>query len=101
MPTDSDLPPSLVLPVALGAEENMPPLELAQTVAAYLPESVVAGLLANPAITAEPHLFDAIVMQADITGFTPLCETLASQGREGTEKVTGLINDFFNKALVF
>ena len=91
MTADSDPQP----PLTRAAEENLPSLELAQTIAAYLPESVVAGLLANPEFPAEPSLFAAIVMQADITGFTPLCETLASQGREGTEQVTGLINDFF------
>ncbi|MBA3531467.1 MAG: adenylate/guanylate cyclase domain-containing protein, partial [Ardenticatenales bacterium] len=81
-------------------------LGLAQAVAAYLPEIVVADLVANslqaqgsPSLLVEPRCFDAVTMMVDITGFTPLCEALAKKGREGAEQVTELINSFFAQAL--
>jgi class 3 adenylate cyclase/tetratricopeptide (TPR) repeat protein len=78
---------------------------LAQALAAYLPELMVADLLQairqpdNIPLFTQPARFEAITMMVDITGFTPLCEALARKGREGAEHVTDLINDFFSQAL--
>lgn len=64
---------------------------------AYVPRCVVEDLLAHP--TDNPvgreQRFMAVVMFADISGFTALSEALGQAGRTGTEELTMLLNDYF------
>lgn len=41
--------------------------------------------------------FYATVLFADISGFTPLTERMAAKGREGVEKLTYYLNQFFGE----
>jgi class 3 adenylate cyclase/tetratricopeptide (TPR) repeat protein len=43
--------------------------------------------------------FPAAVLFADISGFTPLTESLAQKGTEGPEELTRLLNNFFQRII--
>src|SRR5688572_26872646 len=67
----------------------------------FLPYQIAQDLLRSPADRAQPqarHL-DAVVLFADVSGFTPMSEALARRGQAGTEELTALINDYF-KAMI-
>ncbi len=42
---------------------------------------------------------DCAVLFADISGFTPLAETLASRGHEGTEALSHILNTYFTRLI--
>jgi class 3 adenylate cyclase len=65
----------------------------------YIPNIVRQRLVKNPGVPSEPHLerFQAAVLFADISGFTALTEQIATQGPEGVETVTQILNDYFAK----
>ena len=71
--------------------------ELAATWRSYLPEHAL-GLLAasesvgNPPVTRRT---DAIVLYADVVGFTAMTESFAGSGSYGTEQLTAVINHWF------
>ena len=53
------------------------------------------GSLTAPLVQVLP----GTLLMADISGFTALSEQLASQGKEGAERLTGIINRFFARVL--
>lgn len=67
--------------------------------ASYIPKLVQRRLVSNPQSIKVPEMekFSACVMFADISGFTPLTEKFASEGSEGVEKLTAVLNDYFDK----
>src|SRR5690349_22122249 len=69
---------------------------LAATWRSYLPDHVVRMLPASGAI--EPPLAqrtDAVVLFADVVGFTAMAEALSGLGSYGTEQLTRVINRWF------
>ena len=64
---------------------------------AYLPHHLAHALAANPA--ADPRVLGervlAVTLFADISGFTPLSEALARNGRRGAEELTTIVNAYF------
>ncbi len=62
-----------------------------------LPHYLAADLLQHPHYdpVAQPQRFEVIVLFADISGFTPMSESLARTGKKGTEELTTLLNQYF------
>ena len=67
---------------------------------AYLPSTLLAAVeqhgKEHPTFI-EPT--DGTMVFADVSGFTPLSEGLAATGREGSERLTAILNDFFGRML--
>lgn len=63
----------------------------------YLPHHLAQDLLCQPSLNPVGHdqRFDVIALFADISGFTPMSEALARQGKNGTEELTDLVNRYF------
>jgi class 3 adenylate cyclase len=62
---------------------------------AFLPKScrpLVAGLRSPP---TGFRRVEGAVLFCDVAGFTPLTEALMVMGREGSEELTRLLNDYF------
>jgi len=78
----------------------MPASPLA-SLASYVPGLIARGLAADPTPLTEPaaERFQAAVLFADISGFTPLAERLAQQGPAGTEALMRLLNDYFGQLI--
>ena len=67
---------------------------------AYLPASLLRSLAARPSATLPwCHEVDGTMVMADLSGFTALSERLAKLGDEGAERLTSVINSFFEKML--
>ena len=64
---------------------------------AYVPYHIIGDLVhtAEGSPAAQRGLLDAVVLFADISGFTPMSEALGRQGNLGTEELTGLVNSYF------
>ncbi len=65
--------------------------------APYLPPPLLRQVLANPVVPTQPaatHQFAAVLF-VDVSGFTPLTESLAQHGTDGAEELTGLLNRYF------
>jgi predicted ATPase/class 3 adenylate cyclase len=80
-----------------------PMSDLLRTLAAYVPPNIIRDTLteANPAppTTAWSDRFEAAVLFADVSGFTPLTEALARKGAEGPEELTRLLNTYFSRMI--
>lgn len=62
----------------------------------YLPHHIAAELIRAPAADPRRHArLDAVVLFADVSGFTPISEALGRHGQAGTEELTRLLNDYF------
>jgi predicted ATPase/class 3 adenylate cyclase len=63
-----------------------------------VPEYVVQALLHHPGSTpiATPEPAEAVVLFADVVGFTPMSEALARAGSYGTEELTRILNGWFD-----
>ena len=71
-------------------------LELAQSIAAYVPANIVRRALAHDA--PRPGEFipvQAAVLFADVAGFTPMSERLALLGPLGAEELARILNETF------
>jgi class 3 adenylate cyclase len=75
--------------------------KLARSFASYLPPAVVRRILIDPQSSNEPHIdrFGAVVLFADVTGFTELNEQLTMTGPHAAEELTQLLNDYFSKMI--
>ena len=75
--------------------------EKLSTLASYIPAVVVRHCADAPEALSEPVLTeaDAGSLFLDISGFTPLAESLAALGGEGSEKLTSLLNAYFGKLI--
>ncbi|WP_166828507.1 adenylate/guanylate cyclase domain-containing protein [Thalassoroseus pseudoceratinae] len=69
--------------------------------ASYVPRHLVERFQADPAPPHEPREENrtAVLLFADIAGFTRLTETLAQEDSDGTEKLTGILNRFFGQLI--
>lgn len=67
----------------------------------YVPNIVKYKLVNNPDVSNQLSLerFKAAVLFADISGFTALTERIATQGPEGVETITLILNDYFTRML--
>jgi len=70
---------------------------LLPSIAPYVPATLIHAVAADPAFTDAPVAtdFQAAVLFADVSGFTPLTEALAQKGAEGPEEMRTLINRYF------
>ncbi|GAB4581020.1 MAG: adenylate/guanylate cyclase domain-containing protein [Anaerolineales bacterium] len=63
----------------------------------YIPDYLIEQLVANPeaSLLGQPFRFDAVVLFADVSGFTAISEALGKTGRSGTEELTTILNRYF------
>jgi class 3 adenylate cyclase/tetratricopeptide (TPR) repeat protein len=65
--------------------------------ATYLPSHLAQELIQDPAPgRVRGEMLDGSLLFADVSGFTALSERLATQGREGAERLTEMINRYFD-----
>jgi adenylate cyclase len=62
-----------------------------------VPRHVAADLLAHPGASpvGREQRFAAVVLFADVSGFTAMSEALARSGRVGAEELTAILNSYF------
>lgn len=65
----------------------------------YVPNIVKYKLVTSPETLGQPSvdIFKAAVLFADISGFTALTERIATEGPEGVEKITLILNNYFTR----
>ncbi len=65
--------------------------------ASHVPEYVIHLLQSHPDGPPLAHTdpAEAVVLVADVAGFTPMSEAMARSGHFGTEELTGILNDWF------
>lgn len=75
----------------------VPTSEQLDTLSVYVPTAVTRLALQNPhqKFDGFSRRFYAATVFADISGFTPLAEALASSGVRGAEELTAILNDVF------
>ncbi|MFC3738762.1 tetratricopeptide repeat protein [Paractinoplanes deccanensis] len=63
----------------------------------YLPEHILRMLLGTPSVSNPPitERSGAVVLYADVVGFTAMTESFAGSGSYGTEQLTRIINRWF------
>ncbi|NUM46969.1 MAG: tetratricopeptide repeat protein [Anaerolineales bacterium] len=63
----------------------------------YIPDYIIEQLLADPTANLLEHSrrFEAVVLFADVSGFTAISEALGKSGRGGTEELTTILNRYF------
>ena len=70
---------------------------LLQSISAYVPGLVVRRVLADPCSSpvGREERLDAVLLFADVSGFTAMSESLAGLGKEGAEELTRILNAYF------
>ncbi len=68
-----------------------------KSISAYVPYSILQRVLHYPEISLEgwQERSEAVLLFADVSGFTAMSETLAQLGKEGAEELTRVLNDYF------
>ncbi|MBB4693958.1 tetratricopeptide repeat protein [Paractinoplanes abujensis] len=71
--------------------------ELAATWRSYLPEHVLRILLTTDNVSIPPvtQRAEAVILYADVVGFTAMAESFSGSGSYGTEQLTRIINRWF------
>ena len=71
---------------------------LLQSISAYVPGLVVRRVLAAPCSSpvGREERLDAVLLFADVSGFTAMSESLAGLGKEGAEELTRVLNAYFS-----
>ncbi len=77
--------------VQVAGPESVDPL------APYVARVALEWLASEP--QARSRTLDATIVFADVSGFTPLTEKLARQGKVGAEELTDVLNDVFGRLL--
>ena len=74
---------------------------LTEVFASYVPRLIKKRVLADPAPIETPVAedFDAVVLFADISGFTLLTERLAKRGLTGVETLARILNEYFGQLI--
>ena len=77
------------------AKNEMP--KTIEVLSSYLPRVIAASMLdlSNPSPYEWSEYVDAVVVFADIAGFTPIAEALGEHGPQGTEELTRILNSIF------
>jgi class 3 adenylate cyclase/tetratricopeptide (TPR) repeat protein len=67
----------------------------------FVPDQVVRAIMEHPdkIPVAVATRTDAVVLFADIAGFTPMSEALAKVGRYGSEELSRILNDYFGSMI--
>ncbi|MBN1877647.1 MAG: adenylate/guanylate cyclase domain-containing protein, partial [Anaerolineae bacterium] len=75
--------------------------DLLSNFAAYIPPTLARAILNQPGLSTQPVVdgFPAAILFADVSGFTPLTESLAQKGPEGPEELTRLLNHYFSRMI--
>src|SRR5215207_9520956 len=73
-------------------------LEHSSAAAAYVPRLLPAWAAAEQG--PSHRVVDGSLLLFDITGFTPLTESLARRGREGAEELSNLLDNVFSQLLM-
>ena len=79
----------------------MPDSVLTELLASYVPKLIQKRVAQNPIPIDSPLAqdFPAVVMFADISGFTTLTERLAGKGMAGVETLAGILNNYFGQLI--
>src|SRR5215211_6807320 len=79
----------------------MPNSDLTGLLASYVPRLIQNRVAQNPTPIDAPLAKDflAVVMFADISGFTALTERLAEKGTAGVEKLARILNDYLGQLI--
>jgi len=79
----------------------MPDSVLTELLASYVPKLIQKRVAQNPIPIDSPlaQNFPAVVMFADISGFTTLTERLAGKGMAGVETLAGILNNYFGQLI--
>lgn len=79
----------------------MPNSNLTEMLASYVPRLIQRRVVNNPAPIDSPVTedFRAVVLFADISGFTMLTERLAERGPAGAEALADLLNGYFGQLI--
>lgn len=74
---------------------------LTEVFASYVPRLIKRRVLADPAPIEAPVAedFEAVVLFADISGFTLLAERLAKRGPSGVETLASILNEYFGQLI--
>ena len=74
---------------------------LTEVFASYVPRLIKKRVIANPAPIDAPlaENFEAVVLFADISGFTSLAERLGQRGPSGVETLAGILNKYFGQLI--
>ena len=64
-------------------------------ISVFLPKSILELLEGGKDFTIK----DGIVLFCDVAGFTPLTETLSKIGKEGSEQLTAILNNYFSEMI--
>ena len=74
---------------------------LTEVFASYVPRLIKKRVLADPTPIESPVAedFDAVVLFADISGFTLLTERLAKRGPAGVETLARILNEYFGQLI--
>lgn len=74
---------------------------LTEVFASYVPRLIKKRVLADPAPIETPVAedFEAVVLFADISGFTLLAERLAKRGPTGVETLAMILNEYFGQLI--
>src|SRR5215211_8677602 len=75
--------------------------ELTELLASYVPRLIQNRVAQNPTPIDTPLAkeFLAVVLFADISGFTALTERLAEKGATGVETLARIMNDYFGQLI--
>ncbi len=67
------------------------------SITSYIPRQLVRWALENPQSSpaGQEWNFEAAVLLADISGFTPMSEALAKTGKEGSEELNHILSAYF------
>jgi class 3 adenylate cyclase/tetratricopeptide (TPR) repeat protein len=82
---------------ATGVDGASAEATAAVDLSAYVPRVQTDWLAANP--DRHDQTIEGTLVFADVSGFTPLTERLARQGRVGAERLTDVLNDVFGRLL--
>ena len=79
----------------------MPNSDMTKLLASYVPRLIQKRVAQNPTPIDAPLAKEllAVVMFADISGFTALTERLAEKGAAGVEKLARILNDYFGQLI--
>jgi class 3 adenylate cyclase/tetratricopeptide (TPR) repeat protein len=74
---------------------------LTEVFASYVPRLIKKRVIADPAPIEAPvaEEFEAVVLFADISGFTLLAESLTKRGPSGVETLADILNEYFGQLI--
>src|SRR5215208_869423 len=76
-------------------------LALTELLASYVPKLIQNRIIADPSPIESPvaEEFQAAILFADISGFTPLTERMVERGPAGVETLARILNEYFGQLI--